>query len=704
MNRDINHIDILDNLVEGTGLRNQICLEEKASLLVEASITSSRWPAFMKSEFATDRELKLECGQNKYYCGKSLKLSKPTPDCRCQTVLQMDLHGGLQFYNGYRLSYLFPQDIFELLKQETTWEDSLRMSALEALGSAYNVARIFSRCKSPEQICNYWRQEPYPFAALNGVREMFSVPFNDDDDFRNLQPWLKIHSIAGNTPWYDEFGNIIMWIVKMRTQDGGKIHVPVSQWFRSGSGVPMLFCVPICVSGKLPLFQLPKLKNCAGKTVIVTDSIELAAANAEDDSAIWTTWIGDLQYSNWNILREAAEVLLLVTNHSGKGLPEAYLEIDRLKRYLKDDIGLENLGALQLAVEYSDGEPYAIQRSFRALSLAEFEQMVEKAHEALQPASPFWLDGQASSSQESAGNTTAELLATKLEPYPYLVRNFVVRDSVTLLHAAKGIGKSMLAYSIAVAVAADKQIDLCPGMWWVTPKKGHKVLYLDFENSKSQIANRLSKICQAYWGKEGDSAKRNLAIKYGNELPAENYAMPEHHATVLRWLEDAEHELSGHIDLIVLDPYSRFVNSRENTRTVADFTALCRKITKRGTAILIVHHSNAEGDVRGFREKRDQVCCAVSLLREDGAAARDLDEAPLTVHWESLREPDYSPDQQIRFIDGRWLPAGVDDVTQLREENFKLIVAKYRKIGFTDKDIQTMLAVSNGSFYAKMKE
>lgn len=101
MNRDINHIDILDNLVEGTGLRNQICLEEKASLLVEASITSSRWPAFMKSVLATDRELKLERGQNNYYCGKSLKLSKPSPDCRCQTVLKMELRGGLQFYNGY---------------------------------------------------------------------------------------------------------------------------------------------------------------------------------------------------------------------------------------------------------------------------------------------------------------------------------------------------------------------------------------------------------------------------------------------------------------------------------------------------------------------------------------------------------------------------------------------------------------------------
>lgn len=704
MNRDINHIDVLDNLNEDTGLRDKICFEEKASLLVEAGITNGRWPAFMKSKLTADRELKFEFRQNTYYCGRALEWKKPDSESSCQTALKMRLAFPLQISDGHDRFEVLPQDMPELSTQEALRESSLRRVALEAFGSAYNAAQIFSHCKTPKQICNYWRQAPDPFAALDGVREMFSVSFNDDDDFRNLQPWLKIYSIVDSTPWYDEFGNIIMRVVKMRTPDGGKIHVPVSQWFRSGSGVPMLFCVPSCVSGKLPLFQLPKLKNCAGKTVIVTDSIELAAANAEDDSAIWTTWIGDLQYSNWNVLREAAEVLLLVTNHSGKGLPEAYLEIDRLKRYLKDDIGLENLGALQLAVEYSGEEPYAIQRSFRALPLPEFELMVEKAHEALQPASPFWLDGQASSSQEAAGNKTAELLATKLEPYPYLVRNFVVRDSVTLLHAEKGIGKSMFAYSIAVAVAADKQIDLCPGMWWVTPKKGHKVLYLDFENSKSQIANRLSKICQAYWGKEGDSAKRNLAIKYGNELPAENYAMPEHHATVLRWLEDAEHELSGHIDLIVLDPYSRFVNSQENTRTVADFTALCRKITERGTAILIVHHSNAEGDVRGFREKRDQVCCAVSLLREDGAAARDLDEAPLTVHWESLREPDYSPDQQIRFIDGRWLPAGVDDVTQLREENFKLIVAKYRKIGFTDKDIQTMLAVSNGSFYAKMKE
>lgn len=703
MNRDIN-IDVLDNLNEDTGLRDKICLEEKASLLVEASISSSKWRAFMKGKLTADRELKFEFRLNTYYCGRALEWKKPDPESSCQTALKMCLGLPLQISDGHDRFEVLPQDMPELLKQEAVRENSLRRVALEAFGSAYNAARIFSRCKTPEQICCYWGQKPYSFAALDGVREMFSVSFNDDDDFRSLQPWLKIYSIVGNTPWYDEFGNIIMWIVKMRTPDGGKIHVPVSQWFRSGSGVPMLFCVPSWVSGKLPLFQLPKLKNCAGKTVIVTDSIELAAANAEDDSAIWTTWIGDLQYSNWNVLREAAEVLLLVTNHSGKGLPEAYLEIDRLKRYLKDDIGLENLGALQLAMEYSGGKPYAIQRSFRALSLAEFEQMVERAHEALLPASPFWLDGQASSSQAAAGNKTAELLATKLEPYPYLVRNFVVRDSVTLLHAEKGIGKSMFAYSIAVAVAADKQIDLCPGMWWVTPKKGHKVLYLDFENSKSQIANRLSKICQAYWGKEDDSAKRNLAIKYGNELPAENYAMPEHHATVLRWLEEAEHELSGHIDLIVLDPYSRFVNSRETTKTVADFTALCRKITERGTAILIVHHSNAEGDVRGFREKRDQVCCAVSLLREDGAAARDLDEAPLTVHWESLREPDYSPDQQIRFIDGQWLPAGVDDVTQLREENFKLIVAKYRKIGFTDKDIQTMLAVSNGSFYAKMKE
>lgn len=128
---------------------------------------------------------------------------------------------------------MFSPDIAELSKEEALRESSLRKVALEAFGSAYNAARIFSHCKTPKQICCYWGQKPYPFAALDGVREMFSVSFNDDDDFRNLQPWLKIYSIVGNTPWHDEFGEIIMWIVKMRTPDGGKVHVPVSQWFRS---------------------------------------------------------------------------------------------------------------------------------------------------------------------------------------------------------------------------------------------------------------------------------------------------------------------------------------------------------------------------------------------------------------------------------------------------------------------------------------
>ena len=72
MNRDIN-IDGLDNLNEDTGLRDKICLEEKASLLVEAGISSRKWRAFMEGELTADRELKFEFRPNTYYCGRALE-------------------------------------------------------------------------------------------------------------------------------------------------------------------------------------------------------------------------------------------------------------------------------------------------------------------------------------------------------------------------------------------------------------------------------------------------------------------------------------------------------------------------------------------------------------------------------------------------------------------------------------------------------
>lgn len=699
---NINTLNVLDNVKENREFCEQFCLEAKASLLIEANATSGRWKAFMPGDEFTCKDRKMELARGDTYYGQVLDWSKPAPGCACQSALKMELKGSIQIREGQNIFPLTQECIASLqeIYDLPDTEHFLRMAALAAYGSACKAAQSFSRCQSVEAICQYWGHTPHPYAVLHNIREMFFDPFRGEENinFSKLQPMLPEGFLPGNiTPWDNESGETMMQIVTILTPDGEKFHIPVSQWFRHGSGVPMLFATPVSDADKLPLYQLPKLRECSERSVVVTDSIELAAANRKDENAIWTTWIGDFRASDWSVLREAEEVFLLVINHSGKKLEEAYREVDALKSFLMEEVKLANLKFLQVAMEYSDEGSYALQDSFQKMELSEFEQMCSKAYEALEPKSPFWYEAPLAG---SSNDRTAKLLNAKLVPYQYLLRNFIIKNSVTLIHAEKGIGKSMLAYSIAVAIAANKRIDLCPGMWWVTPKAKQNVLYLDFENNESQIGNRLRKICQAY-KVNPESIRKNLVIRDGSQLPPANYAAKEQHGIVLKWLDEAEEELGGHIDLIILDPYSRFVNSNENTRTVAAFTDLCNKITARGTAILVVHHSNEKGDVRGFREKRDQASCVISLQRGKGGAALDLNEAPLTVRWESMREPDYHPEQQIRLENGMWHPVGVDDVEKLEQENFDKIVDYYKGCGFIDKDIQAMLQISNGNFYRK---
>ena len=95
------------------------------------------------------------------------------------------------------------------------------------------------------------------------------------------------------------------------------------------------------------------------------------------------------------------------------------------------------------------------------------------------------------------------------------------------------------------------------------------------------------------------------------------------------------------------------------------------------------------------------------LTREGRGPADDLGNAPLKVEWENLREPDYNPTQVIKLTEDGWMPEGIDDEEALeafRRQNFAKIVEQYARLGFTYTDMQTMLNISNGNFYALKKD
>ncbi len=705
----LNDVEILDNQQEATPVRDRLCLEAKASLLIEANVASGRFPAFMSGKTTASVTGEPLCARlMKKVSGQIFCWSKPPVNCSCQTAFKMDIAGAMLSQDGMGRYHLLPQQMIALRQQSHLWERQLRQAAYERFGSAFNAGQEISACKTPEQVCRFWGQSASPWVPLTNLRELHSAAaYYTEFSFMNIQPIFAGDEIETVFPWRDKDGDIAMWVARA-VADGAKIYLPITQYFRNGSAVPMQFCLPAFAGGKLPLFNLPGLASCADKPVTVTDSMELASAHENDNDGIWTTWMPGTspKLSDWSILNNAASIQLLVVNHSGRNLPEAYIKMHELKACLAENVEIEKLHAAQISVDYDVMQ----QEPLKLMSLTDFDKTVCAAVDYLQHPPKFGCEIQ-KKSQEISDNLGLDLLHHKVEPYKYLLRPFIVESEVTLFHAAKGLGKSMLSYSIATLLVSERQLhkELCPGTHWCARKQPCRILYLDFENNAGIISNRIKKHWIRHLGrnlKEQEASLKNLIVKDKSQLDKLNYSLPENHAKIIQWLEEAEQ--NGHVDLLIIDTLSNFIKNSDTIKTASDFSELCDKIKACGTAVLVLFHSNSEGDIRGIKLKRDQLYCAIRLTRDGKGAADDLKISPMILDWESLREPDYCPTQKIKLSNHGWVACNInntDSVENLKEfsdRNRAEAIKLYKDVcGFTNEECMELLQISNGDFYKK---
>ena len=707
-----------DNTPVEVEMAETTIMEARASLVVEGNFTNGRFAALFPQKtnwsqitLARTKEdgfaFSLDLGNGFTGLSNDLIFKEPCASSKEQTILCLSIAGVsyVRDSNGL-LSEPYPNQKDDIKKMFEHSDEDLRRAALSGVGSAFAAVRQCSDCNTPEKICRYFRQEGVPFAPLTNLREFHTNPWSKFSfpGWENIQPILDHSEFqkSNEFAFKGTAGEILLRVLRLDHEEG-KLLLPLTTWFRNGSNQPMFFFTP--GESVLPLFNLDRLADRGDKTVILTDSVEIAAKNqGQFSNTIWSAFYGDWRYTDWEPLKKA-QVLLLVTNHSGRSLAESYGTAKALADYLTETVKLENLGYIQLQTDYAAGQTRAIPESYLEMNLDEFKAMAERAEEALKPRPEFWAEPVVK--RTDAPGQTKDLLHVKQQPYRYLLRPFLVEGTTSLIHAAKGVGKSALGYSIAGALTSVHKAKLCPGTWWAARKKPCRVLYLDFENSAAVISQRLKTFCVPYWGR-GDKGNKagqaNLVIRYGDQLPPSlNYALPENHPVVLKWLEEAEAQ--GHVDLMVIDTYSRFINSQESTKSVAGFTALCNQINQRGTAVLIIHHSGSDGEVRGFKEKRDILYSCVHLTREGGGPADDLSKARLKVAWENLREPDYNPTQVIKLTPDGWMPDGIgkEAIEAFRRQNFAEIVKQYARLKFTEADMKKMLNVSNGTFY-KLKK
>jgi hypothetical protein len=180
--------------------------------------------------------------------------------------------------------------------------------------------------------------------------------------------------------------------------------------------------------------------------------------------------------------------------------------------------------------------------------------------------------------------TLSQLLAMDIPDRVSLCGPFV-ENSIAMIYAPPGIGKSWFAEGLALSVATGT-----PFLKWDSPRP-RKVLLVDGELNAKDFQVRFQKMTRAL----GATPDENLRVILANLCPTGT--LPD-----LRTEEGQafiESQLDG-VDFLILDSKSTLIRYQDENESTAwqEAQDWFQKIRKR-CAILLVHHANKAGNQRG---------------------------------------------------------------------------------------------------------
>ena len=208
---------------------------------------------------------------------------------------------------------------------------------------------------------------------------------------------------------------------------------------------------------------------------------------------------------------------------------------------------------------------------------------------------------------------------TQIPHMRFVIPGFLQCGEVTLLAGQGGVGKSLHAWAIGVAVALGVGFG-----WWPAPERPRRVLCLSGEDDQDEIARRVAVACQSL-GHEMDELRDNLII-WGRQdirLVVKNLETGGVGTRPL-WqaVKDAVRQLD--IGLLIIDPLIRVGQGfSENDNIDMDilFRRLQGLVAGRDCALLVDDHFAKSGGaddqnaIRGASAKVNAARCAITLTR-----------------------------------------------------------------------------------------
>jgi len=210
-----------------------------------------------------------------------------------------------------------------------------------------------------------------------------------------------------------------------------------------------------------------------------------------------------------------------------------------------------------------------------------------------------------------------ELANYKFKPREPILSPWLKSQDLCMVYAARGIGKTHFAISVAYAVATGTDF-----LKWKADKP-RKVLYLDGELPGVVLQQRLAMHCPSIKPKEGYFKAWTPDLM---GLEEDSPPMPDL-STV-----DGQKVINAQIEadtaFIVIDNLSAWCRTgRENEgESWLPMSTWLSYLRRRGIAVLLVHHAGKNGAQRGTSKKEDLLDISIALdrpkeyLPEQGAA------------------------------------------------------------------------------------
>ncbi len=218
-----------------------------------------------------------------------------------------------------------------------------------------------------------------------------------------------------------------------------------------------------------------------------------------------------------------------------------------------------------------------------------------------------------------------DLLAFKLPPREVMLAPWLLSQSLNMVYAWRGIGKTHVALGIAYAVSSASNF-----LGWES-KTASKVLYLDGEMPGAALQTRLAAIVAA---SEKEPEQGYLSIVTPD---LQTGAMPDLGTWAGQDSINAAIESTGAV-LIIVDNLSCLVRSggRENdAESWHMISTWALAMRAKGKSVIFIHHAAKNGQQRGTSKREDLLDVVICLKRPPDYSP--VDGAVFEIHYEKAR-------------------------------------------------------------------